>query len=139
MWSWFNSIIKDISIEVMDHPFRTSAIWRGRGQIAKLKIFFFFHFSFFLPYLVEANKCFKEGITWSTKGQLDFIPQVDFQFCAKAYTQKSDTKGFTWLEDFNGYKDICIIFAELNSKQKQSKFSTEKKLCLQTAIRRMWN
>merc|ERR1712021_64727 len=74
-------------------------------------------FAFFLANLVEANKCFKENVTWSTKGQLEFIPQVDFQECTSAFAQNSDAKGFTWFEDFNGYKDICILFEELDGKQ----------------------
>jgi len=75
-------------------------------------------FVFVLNNFVDAkNQCFKEGITWNNKGQLEFIPQVDFQECTRAFVQNSDAKGFTWFEDFNGYKDICIIFGELNGKQ----------------------
>ena len=82
-------------------------------QISKLIIF-----AFFLSNFVEAkNKCFKEGVTWNTQGQLEFIPRVDFQECTSAFVQNSGANGFTWFEDFNGYKDICIIFGELDGKQ----------------------
>jgi hypothetical protein len=83
------------------------------GQFTKLLIF-----AFLLANFVEANnKCFKEGITWDPKGQLEFIPKVDFHQCTHAFLQNSDAKSFTWFEDYSGYKDICIIFGELDVEQ----------------------
>ena len=46
------------------------------------------------------NKCFKEGSTWSTDGQLDFISNVhSVQDCVKMCLQIDDCKGYTWYGD----------------------------------------
>ena len=62
------------------------------------------------------NDCFKKGKTWSTEGQLDFIPQIDFKKCTEAYLQNEYAKGFTWFEEFDGYEKICIIFGILDNE-----------------------
>jgi len=77
-----------------------------------------FIFAFVLTNFVEANdECFKESITWSTKGMLEFIPLLDFQECTKAFVQNSEAVAFSWFTDFGGYEHICIIFGELEGEQ----------------------
>ena len=46
------------------------------------------------------NKCFQEGSTWSTNGQLDFISNVlSVQDCIKMCLEIDDCKGYTWYGD----------------------------------------
>ena len=46
------------------------------------------------------NKCFQEGSTWSTNGQLDFISNVlSVQDCVKMCLEIDDCKGYTWYGD----------------------------------------
>ena len=46
------------------------------------------------------NKCFQDGSTWSTNGQLDFISNVlSVQDCVKMCLEIDDCKGYTWYGD----------------------------------------
>ena len=46
------------------------------------------------------NKCFQEGSTWSTNGQLDFISNIfSVQDCVKMCLEIDDCKGYTWYGD----------------------------------------
>ena len=84
-----------------------------------VKMIKLFIFAFVLTNSVEANdECFKESITWSTKGMLEFIPLLNFQECTKAFVQNSEAVAFSWFTDFGGYEHICIIFGELEGEQR---------------------
>ena len=45
----------------------------------------------------EENNCFKSGMTWSTVGELDFIPGVlSVQDCARICLENDKCEGYTW-------------------------------------------
>ena len=71
-----------------------------------------------LSVVSAGNNCFNEGKTWSTDGQLDFIPGVtSVQDCVKMCFENNNCNGYTWYGDVSTrFKNVCALFETLEEE-----------------------
>ena len=64
---------------------------------------------------LTTDQCFKEGTTWSTAGQISFIPQIEsIQKCFEICMDEENCNGYTWHGKLNQrLSNVCILFEAL--------------------------
>ena len=74
-------------------------------------------------YIISArasNECFQNGVTWSSVGQIAFLPQIEsVSTCIELCAVAENCNGYTWHGKFSTrLTNICVLFDTLSNEHK---------------------